>query len=231
MKRYSTLNPRMALRTYALETLEDVTDEGTFTGYGSVFNVVNAYRERILPGAFKASLREWRSKKQLPALLWQHDMRQPIGVYTDMREDDKGLYVQGQLLVGEVRQASEAHALMRKKALRGLSIGFMTRDDSYDEKEDLRSIKKLDLYEVSPVTFGADPDALIDGVRSRFTEGLPTLPEFEEFLRDSGYSKAQATAIASRGLRPLLRGEPEGTPRALSAVQVDDILKSISKTT
>lgn len=213
-----------ALRRYGLEVkdgapklehrclnfeVKSVTDDGVFEGYASVFGVVDYYRDVVAKGAFKASLRDWRSRKMLPPILWQHDSSQPIGPWLDMQEDDVGLLARGQLLIQDVPKAREAHALLKAKAINGLSIGYVTRDDSYDEKENVRTIKKADLWEASVVTFPANVEATVTAVKSICAGGkLPTLSEFEDFLREAGFSKSQAAAVAGKGLRPLLRGEP-----------------------
>jgi uncharacterized protein len=143
-------------------------------------------------------------------VLWQHRSGEPIGGSDVLRQDDHGLKVGGWLLVNEVARAKEAHALMKAKVVTGLSIGYYVTDDSYNEKERIRTLKSLDLVEYSIVTFPANDQAQIDTVKSLLGKGkLPTLQEFEDFLRESGFSKSQATAIAGKGLRELLRSESE----------------------
>lgn len=205
----------------ALE-IKELSDDGTFSGYASVFGVVDLYGDVIAKGAFKQSLKEWKAKKRFPPILWQHDSRQPIGVFTEMYEDEKGLYVVGKLLVGKVEKATEAHALMKEGAVTGMSIGFMTRDDSYDEKEGVRTIKRLDLWEVSIVTFPANEEAQVDEVRSALARGqLPTPKQFEKHLCDAGFSRSQAKAVTCHGLTHLLQCE------AGTADEVAEIIEAI----
>lgn len=73
--------------------IKSVSDSGEFEGYGSVFGVKDSYADIVMPGAFLNSLNQWKEKGALPALLWQHQMAEPIGIYTEMREDSTGLYV------------------------------------------------------------------------------------------------------------------------------------------
>ncbi|CST26306.1 phage pro-head protease [Shigella sonnei] len=82
-------------------SLKSVSDSGEFEGYGSVFGVKDSHDDVVMSGAFAASLRAWSDRKALPALLWQHRMDEPIGVYTEMKEDDVGLYVRGRLLIDD----------------------------------------------------------------------------------------------------------------------------------
>lgn len=93
-------------------SLKSVSDSGEFEGYGSVFGVKDSHDDVVMSGAFAASLRAWSDRKALPALLWQHRMDEPIGVYTEMKEDDVGLYVRGRLLIDDDPLAKRAHAHM-----------------------------------------------------------------------------------------------------------------------
>ncbi|MBC9176772.1 HK97 family phage prohead protease [Pseudoroseomonas ludipueritiae] len=190
--------------------VKEVAADGTFSGYGSVFGVLDSYSDRIAPGAFKASLAEHRSAGTLPALLWQHDQRQPIGVYTSIREDERGLYVEGKLAL-KTRQGAEAHELLQMKAISGLSIGFATVKSERDEKSGIRTLKQVDLWEVSLVTFPANGAARVSNVKAADRIRLPK--EFEAFLREEGgYSHSQARAIASVGFKAAmdLRDEEAG---------------------
>lgn len=199
-------------KTFAFKT-EDVKEDGTFSGYGSVFGNIDSYRDIVEPGAFAESLKMLKaSGDPLPAL-WQHNPNWPIGGYTDLKEDSRGLLVTGFLLKDEVQQAREAYALMKARIVKGLSIGYYVIDDTYNEKTNITHLKTLDLREISPVTFPANTAAQVDSVKSAMslmlkTGQLPGIKDFEDFLREAGFSKTQAVAIANGGLVKLLRGEP-----------------------
>ncbi|MDQ7970747.1 MAG: HK97 family phage prohead protease [Oxalicibacterium faecigallinarum] len=182
-----------------------VNDDGTFTGYGSVFGNVDSYREIVAPGAFAESLQLIKqSGDPLPAL-WQHNSGEPIGGYDILEEDSKGLKVSGFLLKDEVKRAAEAFALMKRRIIKGLSIGYYVLEDSWNEKDRILTLTKLELREISIVTFPANELAQIDSVKSMLAAGrLPTLPEFEDFLREAGFSNTYSKAIAGHGLRKLL---------------------------
>jgi uncharacterized protein len=131
-------------------------------------------------------------------VLWQHRAGEPVGPYRIMAEDKHGLFVEGQLLVEDVVRAKEARALMKAKAVNGLSIGFVTREDSYDKVTGVRTLTKVDLWEVSIVTFAANPLAQINSVKSAI-DVIESLAEAEAFLRDVGrLTKSQSTAFISR---------------------------------
>lgn len=193
--------------TFGFE-IKAVEDDGLFSGYLSVFDEVDSYNEVIKKGAFRKTLSDWKKKKRMPPILWQHDTTQPIGVFTDLAEDERGLKVDGQLLVAEVQRAREAHALMKAGAVSGMSIGFNTVKDQTDRESGVRTLTEVRLWEGSIVTFPAQDNARITDVRSLIEGGeLPDLKTFERFLREAGFSKSQAVAIASHGYAYLSRSD------------------------
>lgn len=196
----------MKTKDFALQ-VKDVSEEGTFTGYGAVFSNVDSKGEKVMPGAFSESLARHRREGSKPLMLWQHDPSEPIGVWEDLAEDGIGLRGVGRFVL-ETTRGREAYALLKAGALKGLSIGY--REIEAEPDGNVRLLKKLDLVEISVVSFPANRRARIDAVKEALNSGsLPTLPEFERFLREAGFSKTQATAIASRGLSHLLRSESE----------------------
>lgn len=191
------------------------------TGYGSVFGEVDTYREVVAKGAFKESLRELESKGRKLPMLWQHRTAEPMGVWDDVRENDRGLYVGGDLLKG-VQVAEEARLRAKAGAVTGLSIGYYVLDDSLDEKSGIRTLKKLELLEVSLVTFPANDTARVDGIKFALNNGgKPTIREFEALLRQEfGFSKRAATMIARQGYGAWAGREsgPEGDPEIREAL-------------
>ncbi|MGH0001313.1 HK97 family phage prohead protease [Pseudovibrio ascidiaceicola] len=189
--------------------VKEVGEDGSFEGYGSVFGVEDSYSEVVAPGAFRASLAAHKKEGTLPAMLWQHDPGKPIGVYEEMREDEKGLLVKGRLSL-DTQHGKEAYALLKVGALNGLSIGFRPVKSSFDEDTRIRTLKEIDLWEVSLVTFPANGQARIEGVKSlEEISGLNTLREIEQHLREEGgYSNSSAKALIRR-TRQLLDGERE----------------------
>jgi len=145
--------------------IKEVSEDGTFSGYASTFNNMDSDRDIIEQGAFTKTL----NKKNIKdiKLLWYHDARKPIGVWEEMTQDQKGLFVKGRLIL-EVEQAREAYALMKAGAINTMSIGFSIDQDGYtiDEKRRARRIKSVDLWEVSIVTFPANKRAKIQRVKS-----------------------------------------------------------------
>lgn len=191
---------------FALD-VKAVGDDGSVSGYASVFNVVDSYRELVMPGAFKTSLADAKRAKRSIKMLYQHDPYQPIGVWNVVQEDSTGLHVDGRLLIDVSPKAAEVYGLVRERAIDELSIGY--REIETVKLPNALGLKKLDLKEVSIVTFGAlGRAAHIDEIKSILEGGqMPTVREFEGLLRDAGFSRSKAEAIAASA-KPHLRGEP-----------------------
>lgn len=176
--------------------LKATGDGGTFSGYGSVFGITDKGGDIVAAGAFAETLAEQKKAGRLPVMLWQHNMREPIGVYTSMEEDSVGLKVEGKLALKTSRGA-EAYELLKMGAISGLSIGYRVRDDSWDRVTGVRTIKKADLVELSLVTMPMNDASRVSAVKT--IEELDSLSEIERHLRDvCGLSKSEATAMVSR---------------------------------
>jgi len=181
---------------------------GTFEGYGSVFGNRDRDGDVVERGAFAESL-----KAGLPALLWQHDQKSPIGRFDVVREDKRGLYVKGQLSMKG--RGAEAYDLLKMGALNGLSIGFVTKEASRDAASGARTIMKADLMEVSLVTFPANELARVEAVKSQrkefgtmentegFNDNIADVRSFERMLRDNGFSRSRAKAITAKGFKAI----------------------------
>lgn len=203
----------------------------SFSGYGAVFNNVDAYGDVILPGAFSETLSRAKSAGEWPAMLLQHgggflggaeDMT-PIGVWTSMREDEKGLWVEGKL--AETQRGKDVYALLKmtpRPAITGLSIGYVAKEWSVRTQphEPKRSLKKVELIEVSLVTNPANPKARVSGVKS----DSELIREFEQLaMRGAGMSRSAvrqhllpgfksylATLDAGDGADPQMLGDLDG---------------------
>lgn len=194
------MSKKIETRTFHFD-LKTVDNSGSFEGYGSVWNVTDSYNDQVVRGAFNDTLADWKSKGRMPALLWQHDTREPIGAWKEMSEDSKGLHVRGELLVDAIPRALQAHALMKANALSGLSIGFDTKLAEFDSESKIRKLKAVNLWEISVVTFPALEVARVTGVKA---SDLATIRDFETFLRDvGGFSAAGAKKLAAGGWKAL----------------------------
>ncbi|WP_211475073.1 HK97 family phage prohead protease [Collimonas humicola] len=221
----------MQIRSFDYQ-VKAIQEDGLFSGYGSVFGTVDSYNEVVAPGAFLDCIAEIKAKGRTLPVLWQHRSGEPIGDWDidSLKEDDHGLFGTGQLWLQDAPYAKIAYRGMQSRSITGLSIGYYVRDSSYDEKTGILTLKRLDLVEISIVTTPANDDARIDAIKARIAHGnLPNLPDFEKLLREAGFSKTQATVIASRGLKHLLRSESEGESEHKAAVlQMNQLLSGFS---
>lgn len=183
------------VRTYALTV--KASEDGAVEGYGSVFGVRDNYDDVIAAGAFAASLAAHKAAGTMPAMLWQHDSHEPIGVWESMVEDASGLRIKGRLALDTVR-GKQAHTLLKMGALNGLSIGFVSKQWAYERDSEVRTLTEVDLWEVSIVTFPANQKARVTNVKSG---DIATPKDAEKTLRDAGFSKTDATAFVSRVMR------------------------------
>jgi HK97 family phage prohead protease len=189
--------------------IKSVSDaDGTIEGYASVFGgSPDLTGDIIAPGAFSASLAKHSREGTAPLMLWGHDSREPpIGNWTEFAEDKKGLWVKGAIDLDDPLGV-RVHRALKRGSMKGLSIGYETKDATTDAKRPgVRTLIAVDLWEVSPVNFPAQVRASVDTVKSHLAGGgLPSVREFEESLRELGFSKSQAVDIASGGLASLLR--------------------------
>jgi len=149
---------------FAPVDLKQVEADGTFSGYASLFGEVDLGQDLVMPGAFRDSLAA--RGPQGVKLLFQHDPNEPIGVWLDLHEDARGLFARGRLMP-EVTHAREVLSLMRAGALDGLSIGFRTVQGRTDPATGVRRLDKIDLWEISVVTFPMLPEARVSAVKRR----------------------------------------------------------------
>lgn len=201
--------------------IKALSEDGTFEGYASTFGNVDSYGDVIASDAFNSSIREAKKTKKFPKLLWQHDHREPIGIFTEMKKDGNGLLVTGKLNM-DVARGKEAYSLLKMGALDSMSIGFSVRNYEIDTQTGLRTITDMKLWEVSIVTFPANEMARITGVKS--SEKPQTEREFERFLREEGnFSQSEAKTIIAKGFKSIAQRDVEEQAAA-------EICRSIEKT-
>jgi len=179
---------------------------GEFAGLASTFGGdPDSHGDIIAPGAFSKSLAKHAAAGTRPALLWQHDQRDPIGIWTGLKETDLGLLATGRLTL-DVPQAKSAHALMRDGAL-SLSIGYSVPQGGAEIYNGARLLKEIDLHEISAVALPANPLAKITRVKS-FNPDDPNIREFEAAARDAlGLSAREVKRLLSGGWNALIRDE------------------------
>lgn len=185
----------MERKLATLDSLEFKFDgEGRFEGYASMFNGTDSYGDTIIPGAYKKTLKRKAGDRPI-RMRWNH-FGPVIGKWTEMHEDDKGLYVKGELTPGH-SVAKDVYASMKHGAVSGMSIGYYAKS-ARDLPEGGRELREIELVEISVVEDPADLGARITGMKSVINE-LESLKDVEGWLRDAvGLSRDDATALVSR---------------------------------
>lgn len=167
--------------------LAEVDEDGSFEGYAAVFNNIDTGYDLMEKGSFTKTLAE-KSPNQIK-LLYQHDRYKPIGVIKEIKEDRKGLWIKGKLNVNTTLGA-EVRSNMQEGVLDSLSIGYRATDYQYKEigKNTIRVLKAVDLWEVSVVTFPANPKATVQSVKSAtapsFNLGLEIIKCMANFIKE-----------------------------------------------
>jgi hypothetical protein len=224
------LRKTLSLSDVALKVDGDV---GRFNGYASVFGGVDAYGDTIVRGAFESTLRN----NGRPKMFFNHDWTMPVGKWIVAKEDEKGLYVEGELTPG-LALASDVRAAMKHETLDGLSIGGFIKKGDYDETENGRVIRKWsNLVEISPVVFPADSAARLDlgsvkggaDILQAIAE-IESIRDLEGLLRDAaGFSKGATAALVARAKALFGQGEP-GDAEAKAMQELADRIARFSAT-
>lgn len=191
--------------------------DGAFSGYAAATGNVDLGNDIILKGAFTDFLKNNDASRV--RVLWQHDWDKPIGKTLSMYEDDKGLAVDGELLL-DIQKAQEARTLVKNNAIDGLSIGYMIDDFSYENN--VRIIKKLSVFEFSFVTFAMNPLAIVNDMKSC---KLDTVRDCEHYLRDvCKLSRSEAKTLISK-IKAIRDDEPNYDELAASLVKFNQTLR------
>ena len=203
---------------------DDDENKGMFEGYASVFGNKDLGNDVVVNGAFRKSLRAKGARKI--KMLFQHDTKEPIGVYTQIKEDGNGLYVKGQLAMN-TQKGREVYELMKMGAIDGLSVGYRVdaKGYHYDERGKRRMLKEVDLMEISAVTFTMNPKARISAVKAEER----SVRDWETFLRDEGgLSRSESKVAASAVCKALDQREVGDEQQGVmdSITNLTNILKS-----
>lgn len=169
-----------------------ITEAGQFEGYASAFGVEDHMGDTVVKGAFKKGLEKLIKEGRKVKMLWHHDRYEPIGVYKEVYEDDKGLYFSGQLTLG-VQRADETRLLMMSEAVDSVSIGGYVVKEKWDNKTLKRELIEIELKEISPVTFPA-----LDAARIVSVKSLPDdagVRDVEKCLREAGFSTQESKRL------------------------------------
>ena len=197
-------------RKFAPLNFKSIDEDGAFEGYASLFGQKDMGGDIVIKDAFASSL-EKRGAGGI-RMLFQHDPAEPIGVWRDIKEDSRGLFVRGQLLL-QVAKSREILTLMKEGALNGLSIGFRTIRGKSDRKNGVRRLYEIDLWEISVVTFPMLAQARISPMKTAGKSNLPTMREFERWLvRDAGFTRSNARVVIRSGFKNLASKQDAAGP-------------------
>lgn len=172
-----------------------LSEDGEFEGYASAFDIEDHGGDTVRKGAFKNGIAKAAREKRKIKMLFNHDRYQPIGVFKEAYEDDKGLFVRGKLTLG-VQKADETRLLMLDEAIDSMSIGGYVVKEKIDHKTFKRDLVEIELREISPVVF-----PMLDAARIVSVKSLPdgaTLRQLEATLRDAtDWSQKDVTRFIS----------------------------------
>ena len=136
-------------------------------GYAAVFNTptdLGWMREKIAPGAFTKAIAD----KQDVKCLFNHDPNKVLGRTKsgtlELKEDNTGLHytcdINPKTSIGP-----EVHAHVMRGDIDQCSFGFIVREEDVAYDDDgmaTRTIKRADLFDVSPVTYPAYPTTSVE---------------------------------------------------------------------
>ena len=198
-------------------------EQGTFEGYASVFNGVDAYGDTIAPGAYADTL---KNRERPIRMRWNH-FGPVIGKYEDIHEDEKGLFVRGSLTPGH-SVARDVYASMKHGAVTGMSIGYIPKEWERDEEKGTTLLKRIDLIEISIVEEPADLGAQMASIKSAI-EDIENIRDLEAFYRDGmGLSGSAAKALVGRCKTVLSRdASQENNGASEMLAKINEFLPSI----
>lgn len=216
----------MEIKSFPFEAKVDL-EKYEFEGYASTFGNMDLVGDVVEKGAFKKTIQE-RLPKNLIKVLWQH--YDPMGLPKHMEEDSKGLYVVAK--VSKTRENQDRLQLMKDGVVDRLSIGYdvVKREVDDSAKDRTVRLKELKLYEFSPVTFPANEEAVITGVKGReLEELLKRIPQLEQYIKAGHFlttASRQRIEDAIKALQALLNSfeEPEkSTPKSQEPPKIEGI--------
>lgn len=206
-----------------LKAVEDET--GTIEGYASVFGVTDSYGDVMVKGAFAGSLSESRKVR----MLWQHNAAEPIGQWTQLGEDDTGLFVKGRINQ-KTSWGRDAYEAIKSGDVEGLSVGFVTRERDWSDDGETRFLRKVDLWEVSAVTFPANAAANMTGIKAfgdlAEIDALDVVG-LERSLRAVGLSREEAKRVLHRHAELVLKARADELQQEQAHDELQKLMASL----
>lgn len=174
------------------------TDSGTFSAYGNVIGVLDHAGDVTVKGAFENTIRNHKTNGTMPKFLGQHQGRMmPLGIITDIKEDETGLYFEGKFCL-ETQAGREAYALCKMGAIDQFSIGYHTIKEHYDNIKGVNYLQELDVKEISLVTFACNEESTLQSIKSLEDDVELTDRMIQDMLRENGISKRKAEKLVNQ---------------------------------
>lgn len=197
---------------FELKEMDEDEEFFTFSGYASTFGNEDLVGDIVVKGAFLKSIK----KNPNPPVLFQHSSHSPLGIFTSMKEDDHGLFVEAKLPKSDSFVMERVIPQLKIKSIGKMSIGYIVRDSEW--KGDTRILKEVDLIEISLVTFPANPEANITDMKTfealEEKEQLEFIAELKEYY-------------AEKGGCPLNKIEKSQIDEVKSVRDAEDLLKNV----
>lgn len=175
------------------------SDAGTFSAYGNVIGVLDHAGDVTVKGAFENTIKSHKSAGTMPKFLGQHQGRMmPLGIITDMKEDETGLYFEGKFCL-ETQAGREAHALCKMGAIDQFSIGYKTEKEQFDNVKGINYLQEVDVKEISLVTFACNEESRLQSIKSLDGDDIDLTDRMiQDMLRDQGISKRKAEKLVNQ---------------------------------
>ena len=186
-------------------------EAGAISGLASAFGgPPDSYGDIIAPGAFKRTIAEHKAGGTMPVMLWCHHQDEPIGRWTSISEDAKGLAVKGVLNL-DTSRGRDTFAHLKAGDVTGLSNGIFVPPGGREQNADGTStLVNLDLAEISIVALPANRRARVE---------LGSKGELIDLLQKSGLPKQAAVRVAAGGWGALSRNDDETTAAVVARIQ------------
>ena len=191
----------MGNKTLDLSVLEfkALSGDRTFSCYGNVKGNIDHALDRVVDGAYRDSIAAHKAAGTMPKFFWMHNpWEPPVGMWEKMEEDSKGLYLEGKF--ANTPRGNELYELYREKALDSFSIGYRVNDEKWNSQLGCNDLIKIDIREVSAVTFACNEESRLVDIKTRIAEGqIVTKAELRLLLESVpvGLSKRQIERITA----------------------------------
>lgn len=191
----------MGNKTLDLGVLEfkALSGDRTFSCYGNVKGNIDHALDRVVDGAYRDSIASHKAAGTMPKFFWMHNpWDTPVGVWTAMEEDSKGLYLEGRF--SNTPKGNELYELYKDNALDSFSIGYRVNDEKWNSSLGCNDLIKVDIREISAVTFACNEESRLVEIKSKLGEGkVLTKAELRALLESvpAGLSKRQIERITA----------------------------------